>query len=124
MQVVVNDTDITNYIVEGTYKMEAQDSYESWKDANGVEHRIIITSKVSGSFDLVCSNRSDSITLPDFLALWNGAVDNGVVTVGVYVINQGELKAIDAYHEISSKEHIRSGDGSLIDVLTINISER
>lgn len=124
MQVVVNDTDITNYIVNGTYKMEAQDSYESWKDANGVEHRIIITSKVTGSFDLVCSNRSDSITLPDFLALWNGAVDNGVVTVGVYVINQGELKAIDAYYEISSKEHIRSGDGSLIDVLTISISER
>ena len=124
MQVVVNSTDITNYIVEGTYKMDSYDSYESWRDANGVEHRIIVTSKISGSFDLACSNRSSSITLSDFLTLWNGAVDNGVVTVGVYVPNLGATKAIEAYYEITSKEHIRSGDGSMIDVLTINISER
>lgn len=124
MQVVVNSTDITNYIVEGSYKMDSSDTYESWKDGNMREHRIIVAKKISGQFQVVCSNRSNSITLSDFLTLWNGAVHNGIVTIGVYVLDTGSFEAIEAYYEITNSKHDRAGDGSFIDVLEIKITER
>ena len=124
MQVVVNNADITNYIVEGSYKMGSSNASESWEDGNKKEHRVIIATKISGQFQVVCSNRANSITLNDFLALWNGAVTNGVVTLGVYVLNKGTFEAIEAYYEIENVKHDRAGDGSFIDVLEIKITER
>jgi hypothetical protein len=124
MKVVVNNTEITNYIVEGSYKMDSSDTYESWKDGNMREHRIVIAQKINGAFQVVCSNRSNSITLTDFLTLWNSAVNNGVVTLGVYVLDTNSFEAIEAYYEIENVKHDRAGDGSFIDVLEITITER
>jgi hypothetical protein len=124
MQVVVNNTDITNYIVEGSYKMDSNDVYESWKDGNMREHRVIVAQKISGAFQVVCSNRSNSITLQNFLAIWNGAVDNGVVTLGAYVLDTNSFELLEAYYDIENVKHDRAGDGSFIDVLKITITER
>lgn len=124
MQVVVNNTNITNYIVEGSYHMDSSDTYESWKDGNMLEHRVIIAQKIKGKFQVVCSNRSNSITLTDFLTIWNGGVNNGVVTIGVYVLDKGVFEAIEAYYSIENVKHDRAGDGSFIDVLEITITER
>lgn len=121
---VVNNTDLTAHIVSGSYDVNSEDQYESWKDGNYREHRIIVTSKVSGSFDIACSNRTGSITLAEFLDLWNGAVDNGVVTIGLYVPNKDKFEALEAYFDIETKDHILSGDGNFIDVLKITIKER
>ena len=122
MQVVVGNTDITNYIVSGTYAVNSSDQYESWKDGNGVEHRIVVRTKVTGSFDIVCSTKS--ITLAAFLALWNSAVTNKVVTLGCTVLNTNSFEALEAYYEITNKEHIKKGDGGIIDVMTVKIQER
>lgn len=124
MQVIVNNTDITNYIVEGSYKMDSSDTYESWKDGNMREHRIIVSQKIKGKFQVVCSNRANSITLADFLNVWNGAVNNGILTIGVYVLDTGSFEAIEAYYEMENVKHDRAGDGSFIDVLEISIQER
>lgn len=122
MQVVVASTDITNHIVSGSYKINASDQYESWNDGNGVEHRVIVRSKISGSFDFVCCDKT--ITLSSFLSLWNSAVNNGVVTLGCTVLNTGQFEAVNAYYKITNKEHIKKGDGQTVDVLTIEIQER
>ena len=122
MQVVVGNTDITNYIVSGTYAVNSYDQYEGWKNGNGIEHRVNIRSKVSGSFDIVCSTKS--ITLSAFLALWNSAVSNKVVTLGCTVLNTNSFEAIEAFYEITNKEHIKKGDGGIIDVMTVKIQER
>lgn len=124
MQVIVNNTDITNYIVEGSYKMDSSDTYESWKDGNMREHRIIVSQKIKGKFQVVCSNRSNSITLSDFLDVWNGAVNNGILTIGVYVLDTDTFEPIEAYYEMENVKHDRAGDGSFIDVLEISIQER
>lgn len=122
MQVVVGGIDISNYIVDGSYSINASDQYESWMDGNGVEHRIIIRSKISGSFDIGCCDKT--ITLSDFLAAWNSAVNNGVVTMGCTVLNTGTFEAIQAYYEITGKDHIKKGDGKIIDVMSVKIQER
>ena len=123
-QVVVNNTNITPYIVEGSYNVNSEDVYESWNDANKVEHRIVTTEKVKGSFEVVCSNRSCSITLANFLSLWNGAVDNKVVTIGCRVLNTDKFEALECYFSIKNTKHDLAGDGSFIDVLQIDITER
>lgn len=122
MQVVVAGTDITNHIIKGSYKINSSDQYESWKDGNGIEHRIIVRQKVSGSFDFVCC--AETISLSDFLALWDSAVDNGVITLGMTVLNTGKFEALNAYYDITNKEHIKKGNNEIIDVLTIKIQER
>lgn len=124
MKVIINSTEITNYIVEGSYNMNADDSSESWEDGNFVEHRVIVKKKVSGQFDVVCSNRANSITVANFLALWSAADNNGVVTIGVDVLNEGAFKAVNAYYSIQNKSHNRAGDGSTVDVFTVKITER
>lgn len=122
--VVVNNTDITPYIVDGSYKINAEDSSESWEDGNKVEHRIVVKEKVKGSFEVVCSNRTGSITLANFLSTWNGAVSNKVVTLGCRVLNTGAFEAINAYFKIENTLHDLAADGSFIDKLKITITER
>lgn len=120
----VANTNLTAYIVDGSYDIQTEDKYDSWDDANKVEHRVIITSKVSGSFQIACSNRANSITLSDFMSLWESAVDNGVVTLGLYVPSRNSFEALNCYFEIKSSEHILTADQEFIDVLTISLKER
>lgn len=120
----VSNTNLTPYIVDGSYDIQTENKYESWNDANMVEHRVIIATKVFGSFQIVCSNRANSITLADFLTLWEDAVDNGVVMIGLYVPSRDSFEALNCYYEIKSSDHILSADGNFIDVLTIEIKER
>lgn len=120
----VANTNLTNYIVDGSYNVNSVDSYESWEDGNRLEHRVIITKKIEGSFDIGCSNRSGGLTVARFLELWNSAVNNGVVTLGLFVPSLNQFKALNCYYTIKSKSHILSGDGSFIDVLTISVKER
>lgn len=124
MRVVVGGLDITKYIVKDTYKMDSEDTYESWKDGNMVEHRIVVTDKVSGSFDICLCDEAGQLSFDDFLTAWNSAVNNKVVTIGVYVTNKNTFEALSAYYAMSSKEHIKKGDGGIIDVLTVTIKER
>lgn len=122
--IVLDGTNLTPYIVDGSYNISSEDVYESWKDGNMMEHRVIITSKVSGSCNICCSNRSNSITLSNFLSHYANATTNGVTTIGVYVQNLGVFKAINAYVKIEPKEHNLAADGSFIDVFTLKIQER
>lgn len=124
MRVVVGGQDITKYIVKDTYKMDSEDSYETWNDGNMVEHRVIITDKVSGSFDICLQTKTGELSFDDFLTLWNSQVSNGVVTIGVYVTNKNTFEALSAYYSFASKQHIKKGDGGIIDVLTVSIKER
>ncbi len=122
--VVVNNMDLTPYIVSGSYDVYSEDTYESWNDGNMVEHRIVVTDKVMGSFEIGCSDKRDGITLSDFLTNWNAATDNKVVTIGLYIPNKDKFEAFNCYYSIRPKEHILTGNGDFIDVLTIEIKER
>lgn len=123
-QVVVSSTDISKYIVDGSYSIYSEDQYESWKDANKTEHRIVVTSKIRGSFRVVLSNKHRDMTLSDFMTLWNSVVINKVATIGVRVLNTGVFEAIECYFEIKPVSHNLSADGTFVDILEISISER
>lgn len=119
--IVVNNMDLTPYIVSGSYKINADDRYESWEDGNLIEHRIIVGSKVSGSFEIGCGGE---LSLDDFMSNWSAAVNNGVLTIGIYITNRDVFDTIECYFEIDSKSHIPTAGGKWIDVLSIKIKER
>lgn len=118
----VNGTDMTDYIVDGSYNVKTVDAYESWKDGYLVEHRVIVSSKVEGEFSILCSDKT--ISLADFLTAWNAAVSNGVATIGLYIPTSNSFEAIECYFEINNPEHIKRTDDTFVDVLTITVKER
>ena len=123
MLVSVNGTDITPYINPKTYSMNADDNYESWNDGNNVEHRIYTRAKVKGSF-MVALYGQNNMQTEDFLALWNGAVNNHVLTILVFVQNTNSMEAINAYYKFEGTFHREMINGNYCDVLKINIQER
>lgn len=122
--IIIGQTNISDYIVHDTYKMDSKAQYESWKDGNYVEHRIIITEKVEGEFNVVCSNLNGSITLENFMDIISDADNNGVITCNVYVTNKGVMEAIDAYYTIENESHTMKADGTFVDVLKVSLKER
>lgn len=122
MLAIVNETDITEYINPKTYKMNAEKTYESWLDGNYKEHRIYTRSKVKGSFEIALYGQNNMHT-QDFLELWNGAVNNEVVTIMLYVQNLDQNSAIQAYFEFDGTFHREMINGEYCDVLTVNIEE-
>lgn len=119
---IVADQDFTDYIVQDSYNVVSEDVYKSWEDGNMLEHRVIVKTKVKGKFKISCNERG--LSLSDFLSAWNSAVNNGVVTLGVYVVNEDSFKLLECYYKITSAQHIKSIGGKLYDVLDIEITQR
>lgn len=121
--VVVNGTDITPYINWKTYKMEREDLCSTWRDGNYVEHRIYARSHLKGKFDVWLCGMND-IDTDAFLELWNGAVNNHVITLGVYDQTTNSMKTINAYYEMKPKKHLEMNNGNYYDVFEIEVEER
>ncbi len=120
--IIIGTSNITGHIIADSYQMDAEDLYESWRDGNYVEHRIITASKVRGSFEVACCDKD--YTFSDFMDVINTADNNGVLTCAVFVTNKNEMKAISAYYSISNEKHELMADGSFLDVLKIELTER
>lgn len=123
MLVTVNNVDITKYINPKTYKMNAEKEYESWLDGNYREHRIYTRTRIEGSFEVALYGQDNMLT-QDFLDLWEGAVENEIVTMLVYVQNTNKMEAIEAYFEFDGKFHREMINGNYCDILTVKITER
>ncbi len=90
----VLETDFTPYIVSKTYKMNQQDTYESWVDGNGITHRNVYRSKISGSFEMKFINRT---AYGSFLAALDAVKTDGYHIVTVFVNNKLLPKTIEAF---------------------------
>lgn len=121
--VTVNDIDITPYINKKSYKVNSKMEYESWQDGNFVEHRIQVRKRITGSFEIAVYGYQD-MDLQAFLDNWNEAVNNGAVTMGLFVQNDNQFKAIEAYYSMSGVTHHELLNGDYYDRLTVSISER
>ena len=90
----VLETDFTPYIVSKSYQMNRQDSYEEWTDGNGITHRNVYRSKISGSFEMKFINRA---AYGSFLAALDAVKTDGYYPVTVYVNNTLFPETIEAF---------------------------
>ena len=119
---IIGNTDITNLIVDGSYKMDNETQYESWKDGNYVEHRSSRRTKLKGTFD-VCLSPKTGTTLSQFHSLVENATGSAGTIIGAfYCTNTGAVKAVNAFVHLESSEHILTTNG-WIDVLTVEVQE-
>lgn len=122
-QAIIGSTDISNLIVDGSYKMDNETQFESWVDGNYVTHRSGRRNKLKGSFDVVLSPKSGK-TLSEFYALIeNATASTGALIGAFYCTNTGAVKAVNAYVHLTNNEHILTTNG-FIDTVTVEVEER
>ena len=119
---IIGNTDITNLIVDGSYKMDNESQYESWKDGNYVEHRSGRRTKLKGKFD-VCLSSKTGTTLSQFHSLVENATGSAGTIIGAfYCTNTGAVKAVNAFVHLESSDHILTTNG-WIDVVSVEVQE-
>ena len=82
---VVNGVDLTTHIVAPTYIMNELNVYEEWTDANKVNHRDVIRTRVTGSFDVYIDNETDFNTFVNMIENKSGG---DYITATVYINNK------------------------------------
>ena len=121
-QAIIGSTDITNLIVDGSYKVDKESQYESWVDGNFVTHRSGRRTKLKGEFD-VCLCTKTGKTLSEFYSLINTNTDSaGTVIAAFYCTNTGSVEAVNAFIHLDNKEHILTS-GGWIDVVSVEVEE-
>ena len=121
-QAIIGSTDISDIIVDGSYKMDNESQYESWLDGNYVEHRSGRRSKLKGSFDVSLSPKSGTV-LSEFYSLVENATSSAGTIIGAfYCTNTGAVKAVNAFIHLANSEHILTTNG-FIDVVTVEVQE-
>lgn len=122
--ITINGHDISQYIVNESYQMDAEDQFLSWQDGNFTEHRIVVASKITGSFDIACTNAADGLTVSDLMDYLTSGADSNIAVCSVWVTNRGSYEAINAYYTVSNKTHDLTAAGGYVDVLTVELKER
>lgn len=121
-QAVIGNTDVSDLIVDGSYNMDLDQRYESWLDGNGAEHRSAKIEKTAGSFDVILSAKT--MTLSQFYSLVkNSTADTGATLCGFASTTTGTFKAINAYLRMTNKEHTVTSSG-FVDIVTVEVQER
>lgn len=121
---VVNNTDITNYIIKDTYEVNSEPVYTSWEDGNHVEHRVYPRDKVRGSFEIITFGTTPRTAFVAFLNILKAATTNHVLTIGLYVKNEGTFQALNCYYTVENTQHAVTDDGRYVDRAIISIEER
>lgn len=94
----INGTDITQYVLSESYKINQKNEYNEWTDANRVNHRDIIRTRVEGAFELQFKI-GDEIPYNNFVALIKDNTVSGVLPITVFVNNINETKEINVFYE-------------------------
>lgn len=94
----INGTDITQYILSDSYNINQKNEYNEWTDANRVNHRDIIRTRISGEFELQFKI-GDETPYNNFVTLLKDNTASGVLPITVFVNNINESKTINAFYE-------------------------
>lgn len=121
---VINGVDYTPFIVEDSYKINTVQKEESWEDGNRVTHKVVVSTKVTGSVQILCSEEGNWPEVADYLSDLAEATDNYVLTCLVYVPSLGANKAVECYYTNDNVSHIKSSGGKFTDIFELKITER
>ena len=133
MQVKIGSTDVTQYVQEKTYDINAEKKYTStWTDSNHVEHRDGAYEKITGTFQMVfidgyTANNTIVDGFSDFLTLLSNNTSGGVTAMSVTVNNQnGVLKTISAYVDLkaSPMRYPNNGSHAVVKRVTVTVKEQ
>lgn len=117
----VNNVDFTRSIISTSYEMNKQDVFEAWTDANGISHRSIYRSKISGSFELKFINRAKYNA---FISALNAVKTDGYYPVTVYVNNTLATETINAFVHIAPSMTAQYSDYPEMEQFSVEVEQR
>lgn len=117
----IQQTDYTKYIVNPTYQVNQQDEYESWKDADGLKHRVVYRSRISGTFDMKFLDRAQ---YQSFLTALGTVKQDGYYTVSLYVNNTLQLEQVDAFIQIEPAMQAQYSNVPEMNKFKVKVEER
>ena len=85
--VVIDGTDFTSNITVPSYKVNKEEVYEEWTDANYTKHREITRYKISGSFKLYFETVADQNAFFDTVETMKASSNDGSITANLYLNN-------------------------------------
>lgn len=118
----INGKDLTHYITVPSYIMNSKDVYNEWVDANGLTHRDVYRTKVSGKFTMLFTDHDEYF---DFLKLINEHKGTGgYVPVSLYVNNLNTIVNTDVYIEMEPANTLPYFGINKYDGFEVSIVER
>ena len=119
----IGSTDYTSYIVNGSYKVNAEEINETYDDCNAVTHYIHIRSKIKGTFDMAFKTQAEySAFLTAFLAAKSNQTN--AWTVIVTPNNTLTQSTISARVTFAPSRELTAALTDIIRRITVNIEER
>ena len=118
---IIGQTDYSDHVIAGSYKINNVPVTEDWTDAAGTIHRQKIRDKIIGSFDMWFRTKTD---YDSFLScISTNQNDNMTVPVTLEVNNTGDSFTGNVF---INHETVRNRDGSWDDYMerfTVNIEQ-
>lgn len=105
MLVILNQNDITQHIENDSYDMIAEPIFEEWQDANRLNHRVNIRQRISGKFNVICSEKT-GLTTENFLnSLREKTSSDGSLDLTVYVVNTNKMSNLQCFYKVDVSKH-------------------
>lgn len=93
-------TDVTGWVDRQNFEMDQEDVYDTWTDGNGITHRCIRRTRISGRAKLGFTSATDFTSFQTALAAAKNA--DGYYSVTAYVNNIGSSETFNAYIDIAA----------------------
>lgn len=119
----INNKDMNQHIVCGSYKVNKQEVFNSWTDGNKVEHRDVVRSRVAGTCSLHFSSQEEYnsfLTHMEQSLVRNGGYYNCEITVNNMVTTHTGQFFID-FEPIKESN---ATDSEMVEEFELNIQER
>lgn len=118
----INTTNITPWIDIQDYKMNREDIFEEWEDANWNLHRVIARTKISGEFKVGFSKATDFAALVALLGTEKTA--DGYYPVEAYCNNTGTNETFYAFLDVTDEDKWDLTNGRQWQAMTIKVTGR
>lgn len=115
-----NNTDYSNKIREGSYKVYKENVTHNWEDGNHTMHHDIIRTRTSGSFEIEFKRWSDYVS---FLSIVNAAKTGDYYALTVFAVNTNESVTGNFFMTLPAELHQKNDLTFTPGAFTISIEE-
>jgi len=118
----INTTDLSDYADVQNFNVNKVDVYQDWTDGNWIDHREIVRTRISGSFQLGFKNATDWSTFATLLT--NNKTAAGYYPVTVHVNNTNATETINAFLDMQVSNKWDLTNSRFWRVVTVTLTQR
>lgn len=122
MRFKIDGVDLTEYVQESSYSMDAEDEYKEWQDGTYTTHHPFERSRVSGKVVLALVGGVTRASYSSVLKLIKEATVDGQLKATVYVQNRCREEELYFHYKIKTKKQ-RAVNGHTLDIVEIGLEE-